>query len=348
MSQERSPRSSLWVPQAPAIHLVRTLEADLATPAAGLSGHFTVEVVHGPTGDVRRRLEFPNLITNAGLNALGGNPIASLVNYLAVGDGQREEFAVPSVNDQSLDHELVRTATPAGDGAGVAPGAAYHWYRRTREFAQGVAEGNLTELGFFSTGPTGGVLWNRQRFKDANGQNTVVSVTSFDKLRVTYEWRIYPPANPAGNVTSEVTISGVTHQVVTATRMAGYEYSWGTGGGAPGLLTGLGAFTNRGGYWESNQVPTYLGTSPGAADWGGTVTFDAYQSGNYYREGELVLNPDTGNFNTGIGGIGSLKTNDYAGYNSCGFVHCFTPKIAKTDTKRLAVRLRLGWGRYGE
>jgi len=97
-------RKRIWIPEAPYINLKRYVEVDRLDHGVGIEGWFTVELIHARTGLVKRRLRFRNLITNAGLNALGsGTRIGSLIQYLAVGTGSNEPCLVSSIMKGSCD-----------------------------------------------------------------------------------------------------------------------------------------------------------------------------------------------------------------------------------------------------
>src|SRR5690606_35179901 len=160
-------RRRIWVPEAPMLTLRRYVEVGAVHHAIAVEGYFTVELIHARTGLVKRRLHFRNLITDAGLDAMaGGVGISSLINYLAVGTGSSE----PSYTDTTLNAEVARTNNNGGFGdsdAVVGSGDLVEYWRRirTRVFTQAEANGNLTELGFFSAA-SGGTMWNRQLFRD--------------------------------------------------------------------------------------------------------------------------------------------------------------------------------------
>src|SRR5690606_9484008 len=86
---------------------------------------------------------------------------------------------------------------------------------------------------FFSAAE-GGTMWNRQLFRDELGNPTAITKTNEDQLRVTYEYRVYPPWD---DVVQEIEVNGVPTEVVNRPQAVDSSGSWGAGGG----LNNLGA-----------------------------------------------------------------------------------------------------------
>lgn len=317
-------------------------EAELHAPAAGLEGHFTVELVHGATGLVKRRLEFRNLITDAGLNYIGTNPIGNLIGFLAVGTGT----TAPAVTDVSLEAQIGgRTASDGGFaeswGTNSSASPPYQYIRRTRVFLEAEANGNLTELGFFSA-TTGGTMFNRQLFKDANGVPTTITKTNTDQLRVTFEWRAVAPS---ADVTGTISLSGAE---TTHTFTARPQRNLQGGHWAKGTANGWSVVEHLG-YWTTgNNMEIHNATAlvaPTASMYGTTyasattASLAAYTSGSHARESTYTFEPNRGNFPvTGL-------TFGYAGNSHMLFQAIVSPAIPKTDTKRLVLGMRMSWGR---
>lgn len=190
----------------------RSHELDVALPGCGMSGHFTVELLDAATRRVKQRLAFKNVITNAGLVQFFGNTLtpSALFNHAAVGTSS----TAPAVTDTALGAQVgARVTATGGVGdafGGVTTSPEYAWMRRTREWGTAEGNGNLTEIGLFSAG-TGGTMWCRALFRDSSNNPVTVTKTASDVLRVTYEWRLYPPL---GDSSYNVTISGTNYAMV--------------------------------------------------------------------------------------------------------------------------------------
>lgn len=320
----------------------RTPEIFVPLPAARFQGFFTVELIHARTGDVRQRLEFPNLITNVGLDGWYNTPAFNYWSYAAVGTGSN----APANTDTTLQAEIPtptsnRTNANGGiaDVIGYAAGPPeYVSLKKTYLFVEAQANGNLTEFGVFSAS-SAGTMWSRQLFKDGTGTPTVVVKTASDQLRITYEMRYYPPAGDT--VTNPFTVSGVNYSVTTRPfgLGAGYQQSVGAfGRNTIGnaniaqaaqntvLLTRL-----QGGFQLTNGV---------SCD---THTPSAYVGGSYYVDTTYVWN--TGSANFGAGGI-PLIANFGVNSTDLKFQNLFAPAIAKDNTKKLTLVFRESWGRY--
>ncbi len=324
--------------QAPAIWPKgRTGELFAAMPPMRVQGFVTVELIHAATGIVKRRLEFPNLVTNAGLDYIGTNrmELATRYSYIQVGTGS----TAPAVGQVALVTPLTpRTNATGGITDVVGSGASFaYWYRRfSREFTQAEVNGNLTEFGLF-TASSGGTMWARQLFKDAGGTPTTIVKTSADFLRIIYELRIYPPTVDASGNT---TISGTSYAWVS--RAAEIDGQW------QGLLdVWFPSYAPESTYWQGFAYETdVLAATTGTPAGTGTTTtsslFSAYTNGNYYRDVEFTWGTTLANYATGVGAIATAGN----GVGGARFQTSFAPKFAKDNTKQLKVTLRYPWTRY--
>ncbi len=309
----------------------------------GLKGFFTVELIEAKTGRVKRRLEFQNLMTDAGLNALGsGTQLETLINsYMAVGTGS----TIPANGDTALVTEVGPSSTNrSNSNGGIAevfgsgPSFAY-WYRRiTRNFSETQANGNLTELGLFTT-VTAGTMFARQLFKDALGSATTITKTNIDQLRVTYELRVY---SPVGDTTvSPVTISGSNYSVTTRAVGINTDRNWGYDGTAFGLMYLFRNLAITGSCMASDVLLSATATHAGIVSFDpSSTTRSVYVPGDFYIDLTLVWDPGAAN---PVGGIGSVFISLA---NGKSFQQAFTPKLPKDNTKRLTIVNRVSWGRY--
>lgn len=320
------------------LNLRRYIEVGVVRNAVVVEGYFTVELIHARTGLVKRRLHFRNLITNAGLDAMaGGTGISNLINYLAVGTGSSE----PSYTDTALNAEVARTNSNGGFGdsdAMVGSGDLVEYWRRrrTRVFTEAQANANLAELGFFSSS-SGGTLWNRQLFRDELGNPTTITKTNEDQLRVTYEYRVYPPWD---DVVQEIEVNGVPVEVVNRPQSVDNGARWGTGGLA--ALVGLGSVGSSALYaHETDTLPGRSGLPSGSSVAASPHAVQSYTPGTWYREREARWEPSAANFATGIG----LFRSEANSSQSITFASKVTPKIMKQNTQRLIVMERWTYAR---
>lgn len=325
----------------------RTRELLLTMPSARFEGVVTVELVHARTGLIKRRLEFKNLITDAGLNYLGTGAISSAVNFIGVGTSG----TAPANSDTALGAEILPRSAGGGDADvyGYVAGPPAYFYRRiSRAFTETQANGNLTEFGVFD-GSAGGTLWARQLFKDGLGNPTTITKTNQDQLKISYEIRVYPPTVDASG-TQAVTGVGNVDWVSRAANLGGGASGWdhfmGSGGGP------FGAWTNNGALLlDSQTLGTTAGTPTGASQFAGrsSATVAAYVSGNKYREVEYAWDPAAGTLTggsvihtvcfTSAMGVGTAMYQTRLAINPGGAT------IAKSNLQRLKLTLRYPWDR---
>lgn len=312
---------------------------------------------------------FPNLVTNAGLNHFGAPFLAGLDlrpyrHLCCVGSGT----SAPSTGDTSLDAIVAsevfpNTNVPVGAFVeGASPNAPYYGYQISRaRFAAGVAVGNLSEVG---VGPATTNLFSRARILDNLGSPTTITVLADEILDVFWQVRQYYDVQVK---TYNITIDGVPTVVtckpaiVTAARNGVYDealaalyadgYTWLKYYAYPATL---GGYTQ-----EPASTLSYPGSTTGAIEignyQGGTVIVDpvvaSYTANTYYRDITAAFRTNGGNFDTLPGnpaipiayrqGIGAVLIKTTRGSYQLGF----EPGIAKDDTKRLDITLRISWAR---
>lgn len=235
MSKERN---RLWIPEwSPDVQTTvpSTIEIKMPTMHMQIGGYFYVDLIDAKTGRVKQHLEFPNLLVDSGMDAIGAQDSnqGGLFQYIAVGT----DSTPPVVGDTTMGAELDRTISKGGFGSeeitGLVTGTAhvfdapYHFQRYVRLFTESEANGNLTELGWFNTDPAGTMVVH-SLFKDSGGSPITLVKTSADQLKITYEWRVYPPVgnNPSGAAGSG-TFSPISSGTVI---LASTTHSWTSSG----------------------------------------------------------------------------------------------------------------------
>lgn len=153
-------------------------------------------------GEVIASRDFENLITNAGLNAMGSN--GTFYSYCAVGTGT----AAPQPTDASLGN-LVSSTTGATNTAGGAISVVTDPFTTTHTWtwAIGAAVGNFTEVG---CGRIVTDLSSRALIVDNLGNPVAFPVSADEQLRVTYSRGAYAPAAP---ILTTHTLSGTTYDL---------------------------------------------------------------------------------------------------------------------------------------
>lgn len=310
----------------------------LESPKIGLQGFFTVELIASKTGEVLKRLEFPNLIMDGGLAAIPtGETLAGMTTWFGVGTGT----AAPSVSDTDLDtpmmHMVGSTPTPdrtnnSGgftDVTGFNASPEYFYHRRTRTFLESIGNGALTEIGLYRTN-FGGVMFARQLFRDSGGNPVVITKTNQEQLRVTYELRVIPPQS---DVTGTFSVRSVTYDYtirVAALAQWGQVYGNFIGGDGQAITEDNTLEARTDGF---TPTPTSVSSQ------------DIVPVTATSRDTVAKYEPPTAVFSTGIGGCAFCALTS-TGFNvTFGLRAVWSPKIPKTTLQRLTLTTRVTWGR---
>lgn len=294
-----------------------------------LAGHFTLKVTNIHTGKERILADFPNLILNAGLERIG---TGTYLDVCRVGTGN----STPTVVQTQLDNKIGSTSTIAAGTFGAQATAPYFgWRRNTFRFAEGVAAGNLSEVGVgWGNTTTDNFLFSRALILDGSGNPTTINVLSDEVLDVVYELRLYPPSG-------DILITGLnlglsTHDVtVRAARITdGFYWGYGLGRHASFNLSGYSGRT----YAYNGSIGTVTSIPSGSSS-GSDVTPSAYTPLTYEQKGLLTYSLSQANL---AGGILAVEVQTTLGTYQFGF----SPAIAKTPDKVLKLDLKVSWSRY--
>lgn len=172
----------------------------------GLRGEYSIIKRKAATGEVVATYDFPNLITDAGLDAMGDTD--SITNNFFVGTGT----AAPSTSDTQLSSYLAGKSfdsftRPAPSGPDYE---SRHVIVAT--FTAGTATGNITEVGIgWGTGAVGHRVFSRALVLDGGGSPTTITVLADEELQLVYTLVAYPDLTDSSY---SVTISGVSYAVV--------------------------------------------------------------------------------------------------------------------------------------
>lgn len=164
-----------------------------------MQGRFKLEAVKRDGS--RRMLAdwFDNLILNAGLERMGsGITIAGAM----VGTNN----ATPAATQTALGAQIAYSTAIQGSATfGVDEAENFAWRRVRYRFAEGVATGNLAEVG---VGWASGSCFSRALILDGGGAPTTITLLSDESLDVTYELRLYPST---ADVTGSLTLGGTSY-----------------------------------------------------------------------------------------------------------------------------------------
>ena len=313
-------------------HIIRFKDIEIilpSPPAARLAGHFRCEVyecrelMNGKSIEIpkTRRVvgEFPNIITNTGLDHIGNGGTFGL--YCHVGTGSAAE----SINDTTLDTFVASQANasygPTGSVLWWTNGSAPFWGNAQKKyrFAPGFAGGaiNVAELGVSPQATTGN-LFCRALVK-TGGVPTVAPVANDEYFDVYYTLRNYP--GHCNNVTGAyddgsgtLTIGVTTYNYVIRTAYINQNKFWSRslfGGFNPVYEEG---FYNRAEYAAPTSslgtlyqgIQSTVDTASHSYTWtNGTGT---YVNSSYTNSMDYQLGLDEGNLTGGIAGFTGFST----------------------------------------
>lgn len=284
------------------------------------AGWFKIEATR-PDGTRRVLADwFPNLILDGGLDRMGAN--IGYLNWCQVGSGS----TAPVATQTALVNRIAGTNTAQANVSGAQASAPYYgWARRTYRFEQGVAAGNLSEVGVGWA--TSGSLFSRALILDGSGSPTTITVLSDEALDVTYELRRYPGTV---DLTGTVVLDGVTHNWVS--RAAGVT--------AAGVWAGTGAMVLNFAQSFNGNIGAVTTPSPSGTSGSLTATDLAYSSGSYMRAATVSAGLGDSNL---AGGIRSIIVTSYAGVGR--YQIQFDPAIPKDNTKVLSLTIQHTWAR---
>lgn len=287
-------------------------------------------VVRKADGRVARETGwFNNLVLDTGLARMS---VGTWIDRCCVGTGN----STPVATQVQLDSFVASTTTQQATSTAVQITTAPFYYSATItwRFAQGVAAGNISEVGL---GWGNSDLWNRALIKDANGDPTTITVLSDEYLDVVSEVRVYPVQSPSGSFS----LLDKTGAVISTHTFMGLPY----------IYNPMASF---------GQVN--IGMRNGYLIWDGAIgasVTDMPSGGRYNHESVAISYPTTTScraiytiglsnaitshksFLMAIGGLLGLSD-----LNNSGYQLQISPPITKTSSQIMTYTFELSWGRY--
>lgn len=277
---------------------------------------------------------FDNLITNGGLDKLGGT-LSGIFSNVSIGTGT----TTPANSDTSLTAYVAHKTNVDGVTQGNAGSPNYEsQFQVYYIFAQGDVVGNMAEVGIgWNSDGTG--LWSHARILDGGGSPTTLTVTALDQLTVYYKLRCFPVLT---DITGTVTLSGTdyayTGRIAAASALTSL---FGVLNGGYGIRDGAYDYFT---VYPADSVLGAITDSPTAGTGGesscGTSVNGTYTSGNKYRDSTFTVAPSDGNR---TGGIGCIRISYLSSH--LYFQYKFTTPIPKDNTKTLTLVSRISWDR---
>lgn len=320
-------RKRLWIPESGKIPIHH-----IELPPVRIGGYYYVYLIDAETSEVKRELEFPNLITDAGLDIIGnGTSLDTIYSTLVVGIGS----AIPAVSDTVLENEIGSTTNSDGqsdvDGFEISP-VEFAFRRRTRQFGQSEVNGNLRELGW----TIDGVVANRTLFKDVNGNPTTVIKTDRDLLKIVYEYRVFAPLNDVtGTFTFTLSSASVAYTIrpQSVTRPNGWN----------SFLSSMGSNASEARVHESNAfTDRTVNNDPSPKTSEDSSSLSPYVDGTFFRDIEYSWGFTDANFGSQI----NLVT--WSNWNTTGELTWqmhLSSSIEKNVNNRMVMGFRHRWTR---
>jgi hypothetical protein len=294
----------------------------------GVSGKYRITAVNEETGVERVLADwFPNLITNIGLDQLGGG--GGEIDSCYVGTGS----TAPAVTDTALVSQVGGAgAQYTATRTAQASPPYYGSLTVTYAFSPGAATGNLSEVG---VGPSPTSLFSRALILDSLGSPTTITVLSVETLYVTYQLQTYVPTT---DVTGTVVINAVTYSYVARAANATNASYWALY--QHGDDGGFNSGTAFNGTIDASIVNQPSGSSVGL----GSPSSASYSPGSYSITTTFNMALGDGNL---AGGISAVLL--YAGrsYGTMGsFQISISPPFPKDNTHVASLTFKHSWARY--
>ena len=296
-----------------------------------LEGRFRL-ITHSKRYGSLVRADFRNLILNQGLDRIGQG---AWIGSCQVGTGS----TAPSTGQTGLASYLAGSSVePVADVDAYVPGPPpVRTLVRTRRFAEGVATGNLSEVGM-GWSDSGTNLFSRALILDGDGNPTVLPKLADETLDVEYTLYVYPPT---ADVTGTISLGGSDYDYTLRTANVGtldWRASTLVGGAVVSSSSGGAAqiYPSTSVLGDITTVPSGAGTNatsfsgktyvPGAHSRGATATFG------------LSANPS--------GGVGAARFYMGATFGGAQCKIGFSPVVPKDSTKILVLEPRISWARH--
>ena len=303
----------------------------IVTPMrVGLSGRFCEIKARKKTGKERILSSgFSNLILDSGLD---NGATEDVLDVCAVGNGTSQ----PEVSQSSLDSLVASTSTVSSISSEALFDEENDVYGGFKDleytFAEGQAEGNLSEIGI---GWTGNDLFSRELIRDENGDPTTITVLSDEELVVTY--RLF-------------CLVGIDPDPWGPTLVAGQERSgdvlparlnrsqWeSTSRSAVSADTTAASQFRAGGSGLADVQDSVSGDSPSAGD----ISSLPASEGERFRDVEVLWGTGDANFGDGVNAFQFV----FNGFIAGAFQMSVDPPIMKTSDDELTMVFRVTFDR---
>lgn len=303
-----------------------------------LSGRFTkIEIKH-KDGTSTIHEPFDNLITDAGLDYLNNNTVATASAHCAVSSNTD----TPAITDTSVLNQVGPTSSGIVPTDYTNSGGVPFWFyqmERTYSFPLGSVSGNISKIYIINTASFSGtkIVFSSALIKDGAGNPTTISVTSEDQLFIT--WRVRSIVNILSETgTIPISFDGVMTNVNYELKNANLGDNSTIYNPGSNIAT---AYSYA--YFLETDVLGSITSRPAGTSVNVNAPSTEYINGTFYRDYVANLNTSQGNYPTGIGSMCFGGTSGTI--SRLAFQVSFNPKLPKTADKTLSLPFRISWGR---
>ena len=239
----------------------------------------------------------------------------------------------PAASQTQLDNTIASTTTELSGSGSISKQTTTSPYyvavKRTYRFGEGVASGNISEVG--CGWGTGLALWNRALVKDLNGNPTTITVLSDEFLDVIIEVRYYPTQSFSGSFN----LLNKTGGIVSSHTYTGLPHFAESGTIAFSKLSGEGTNLYSGSMNGVTTIPTsQLGYVNSISTYPSPKTLTCTSS--------FPLDTANGSIKTVLQYFNIIST----GGGGSGYKFEIAPPIVKTNQMVLSFTFSISWNRY--
>lgn len=307
-------------------YLNKLLEQPTLKVGCSVEGSYSFKAIKAD-GTERDLSEFiasdhKNMILDSGLDVFGKDNV-SLMRGCSVGVG----FDPVLPTQTTLSNQVASTQTKQQQVSGRTTTPPYFAYSRVIfRFGQGVAQGNLTEVGSYASN---GVLISRALIVDSAGNPATLTVLPDEYLDVTYELRFYQNLEDS---VLDLSMYGLDFQV----RIRPSNVTSSSGFGADSNLLTYQSWTDT--YVYNGAIGPITGGPTGSNLGFYLRSFTPYTDGTYKRGIIKSFGLNDANLS---GGIKSM----FFSFNIQSWQAEFNPPIPKDAFKTLSLTFTIEWNR---
>lgn len=277
-----------------------------------------------------------NLVLDSGLKQMGVN---TWINRCCVGSGN----STPSPDQTQLDKLISSTVKQTATQSIISTKDIYFGISITWRFGQGIATGNISEVGM---GWADNLLWNRALVRDEKGNATTITVLNDEYLDVISEIRVYMQKQISGSFN----LLNKNNEVISTHQYKGYPYIISN---SRAIFSKIALSGDRSTAYGSMIIHTSTITdNPTTTDTNTSASNRSYidvlssKYSSFSTESTYDVQLSDANFKQTAFFAPFVGVFQQKG-NSCpGYKFQLDPPIEKNNQQSMTYTFSLGWGRY--